>query len=198
MPALVRYKPGHSARTQDSVIEAAARLLRERGFAQTGVADVMREAGLTHGGFYAHFADKGAMLAAALDRAFAASPGNFATLGRMAAEAADPGLIARHYLSDSRVADAGHGCAAAALSSEVPRQPAPVRAAFQAGAEATVDALAGAAGAEAPLPWATLAMLAGALSMMRAIDDPARKVAIRDEVIEALRRLRRPTDPTPP
>jgi TetR/AcrR family transcriptional regulator, transcriptional repressor for nem operon len=195
---LVRYKPGHRARTQDSVIEAAARLLRERGFAQTGVADVMREAGLTHGGFYAHFPDKGAMLAAALDRALAASPGNFATLGRMAAEAGDPGLIAQHYLADRRVADAAQGCAAAALSSEVPRQAAPVRAAFQAGAEATVEALAGASGGTAPLPWATLAMLAGALAMMRAIDDPARQSAIRDEVIEALRRLHRPPDPTPP
>ncbi len=195
---MVRYKQGHAARTQERVVEAAARLLRDRGFAQTGVADVMREAGLTHGGFYAHFPDKGAMLAAAMDRAFAASPGNFEALGRMAAQAGDPGLVARYYLADSRVADAAQGCPAAALASEVPRQPPPVRAAFQAGAEATVDALAGAAGGTAPLPWATLAMLAGALAMMRAIDDPARQAEIRDQVIEALRRLPRPTEAAAP
>ena len=55
--------------THDRIVEVAARALRRRGYAGVGVADVMKEAGLTHGGFYAHFASRDAMLVEALERA---------------------------------------------------------------------------------------------------------------------------------
>src|SRR5438094_4857946 len=55
--------------THDRIVEAAARAIRRSGYQGTGVADIMKDAGLTHGGFYAHFASREAMLAEAADRA---------------------------------------------------------------------------------------------------------------------------------
>ena len=61
--------------THERIVEAAARAIRRSGYDGTGVADIMKDAGLTHGGFYAHFASREAMLAEAADRAGAeASP----------------------------------------------------------------------------------------------------------------------------
>jgi TetR/AcrR family transcriptional repressor of nem operon len=61
-----------SARHQQSherILDAAARAVRRNGVAGVGVAEVMKEAGLTHGGFYAHFASRDALLAEALEHA---------------------------------------------------------------------------------------------------------------------------------
>src|SRR6059036_809524 len=55
--------------THERIVEVAARAIRRTGYGGTGVADIMKEAGLTHGGFYAHFASREAMLAEAADRA---------------------------------------------------------------------------------------------------------------------------------
>src|SRR5437762_13885168 len=55
--------------THERIVEAAARAIRRSGYDGTSVADIMKEAGLTHGGFYAHFASREAMLAEAADRA---------------------------------------------------------------------------------------------------------------------------------
>ena len=59
--------------THERIVEAAARAIRRSGYSGTGVADIMKDAGLTHGGFYAHFASREAMLAEAADRAGAES-----------------------------------------------------------------------------------------------------------------------------
>src|SRR2546428_14028361 len=66
----MRYPPGHKQRTHQRILDTAARLFRKRGYAATGVDAVMTSAGLTAGGFYAHFRSKQAMLAEALDLAF--------------------------------------------------------------------------------------------------------------------------------
>jgi len=55
--------------THERIVDAAARAIRRSGYGGTGVADIMKDAGLTHGGFYAHFASREAMLAEAMDRA---------------------------------------------------------------------------------------------------------------------------------
>src|SRR5437763_7637469 len=68
--------------THDRIVEAAARAIRRSGYDGTGVADIMKDAGLTHGGFYAHFASREAMLAEAADRAGGES---VAMMGRVAA-----------------------------------------------------------------------------------------------------------------
>lgn len=123
--------PGRKALTHERILETAARAIRRAGFQGVGVADIMKEAGLTHGGFYAHFASRDALLVEALEHA-----------GRQSAQRLDKGGMLRQargasafralvegYLSDRHLADTEGGCAVAALVSEAPRQAPEVRAA---------------------------------------------------------------------
>jgi TetR/AcrR family transcriptional regulator, transcriptional repressor for nem operon len=198
-PSMVRYGQDHAAQTRAAIVEAAAELLRSKGYAETSVGTVMKAVGLTNGGFYAHFADKTALLNAATARAFAQSPVNFSALAGMAKASGDAGLIAKHYLADSRVEAVATGCPAAALVSELHRQDASVRATFQAGAEDTVRSLSEAPGLakeEHAFDWATLAMLVGGLSMMRAMPETALRDKIRHQIIHAMRALATSEAPT--
>lgn len=111
----------HKAHTRARIVEAAAAALREHGIANVGVADIMAAAGLTHGGFYAHFPSKEDLLAEAVARAseqslepLAASLGDVARDERLHA-------VIDTYLSPGHVAHAGAGCPVAAVGSEVAR-----------------------------------------------------------------------------
>jgi TetR/AcrR family transcriptional regulator, transcriptional repressor for nem operon len=113
--------------SHERILEVAARAIRRSGYGGTGVADIMKEAGLTHGGFYAHFPSRDALLAEAGDRAGAES---VALAARIAATA--PAGEALHhmmqaYLSDEHIAAIETGCPVAALGSEMPRQAPEVR-----------------------------------------------------------------------
>src|SRR5438309_9990479 len=123
-------KPVPAAKKQtarDRILRAAARAIRKHGYEGVGVADVMKEAGLTHGGFYAHFESRDALLAAAADQAGAESIEHLTR----AIAAAKPGqelmALVDAYLSDGHVAAPEKGCAIAAAGTEVPRQHADVR-----------------------------------------------------------------------
>jgi TetR/AcrR family transcriptional regulator, transcriptional repressor for nem operon len=110
--------------TRERILRAAARAIRKHGYEGVGVAD-----GLTHGGFYAHFDSRDALLAAAADQAGAESIENL-TRGIAAAKPGQELLaLIDTYLSDRHVAapEQGWGCAIAAAGSEVPRQQAEVR-----------------------------------------------------------------------
>src|SRR5256884_2013438 len=117
-----RTAPSRKEVTHERIVAAAARATRRTGYDGTGVAEIMKEVGLTHGGFYAHFASRDAMLAEAADRAGAES---VATLTRVAAAAppqeALPAMIPAH-LSKEHVDGVETGCPVAALGSETPRQ----------------------------------------------------------------------------
>src|SRR2546429_2889589 len=78
--------------TRERILRAAARAIRKHGYEGVGVADVMKDAGLTHGGFYAHFESRDALLAAAVDQAGAESTENLNRAGAAAKPGA--GLIA--------------------------------------------------------------------------------------------------------
>ena len=65
----MRYSATHKASTRRRIVDGASAALRARGVAGVGVADLMRQAGLTHGGFYSHFASKDALVAEAIDAA---------------------------------------------------------------------------------------------------------------------------------
>src|SRR5216117_892954 len=106
-----RYDDHHMPRTtprakdvtHERIVEAAARAIRRSGYDGTSVADIMKEAGLTHGGFYAHFASREAMLAEAADRAGAAG---VAAMERIAAAAPPQQALEamlRAYLSTAHV-----------------------------------------------------------------------------------------------
>jgi TetR/AcrR family transcriptional repressor of nem operon len=113
--------------THARIVETAARAIRRSGYDGTGVADIMKEAGLTHGGFYAHFASRDAMLAEAADQAGAET---LAIAERVFAEVPeDQALQAlmNVYLSNEHMANIETGCSLAALGSEMPRQAKEVR-----------------------------------------------------------------------
>jgi TetR/AcrR family transcriptional regulator, transcriptional repressor for nem operon len=185
---MVRYDKTHHAETHKTIITAASTLLREKGFTETSVGTVMKAVGLTHGGFYAHFEGKTAMLAAATTEAFVQSPKNFKVLADLATDKNDVGLIAKYYLSDSKVKDVAKGCPAAALVSELPRQDRAVQDAFQQGTIETMLELSNAPGLTSE-SWAALSMLVGGLTLMRAIPDTKTNDTIRTQITEALRKL---------
>src|SRR5438034_11450824 len=107
--------------THDRIVEAAARAIRRSGYNGTGVADIMKEAGLTHGAFYAHFPSREAMLAEAAGRACAESAAAVAAV--VASAPPDKALVSmlRSYLSREHVEHADTGCPLAALGSETSR-----------------------------------------------------------------------------
>jgi TetR/AcrR family transcriptional regulator, transcriptional repressor for nem operon len=179
---MVRYKPGHAAETHARIVEQASAMMRERGLAGASVAEVMRAAGLTVGGFYAQFADKEAMLAEAMEHAFGPSRARFGFLAEAARRAERPGLVAEKYLSDERVADVAGGCVAAALAGELHRAAPPVREAFAEGA-VECAAILGEPG------WAQLALLVGALALLRAMPEGGPREALRDAAVEGYARL---------
>ena len=170
--------------THDRIVEAAARAIRRSGYDGTGVADIMKDAGLTHGGFYAHFASREAMLAEAADRAGSES---VALMERVAATV--PPQRALHemlqaYLSKAHVEGVENGCATAALGSEMPRQAPEVRRAATRRIKAMIDLVArqlpdwGRPGAHEHA-LVTVAAMVGALVLARAVDDPRLSDALR-------------------
>src|ERR1043165_9265950 len=106
-----------AARNRERILDTAAQLFRERGFDGIGVADLMKAAGLTHGGFYGHFASKEDLMAQACTRASARSRGLWTKLAERAPD--DPlSEIAGVYLTSKHRDNPGEGCLMAALASE--------------------------------------------------------------------------------
>lgn len=170
--------------SHERIVEVAARAIRRSGYDGTGVADIMKEAGLTHGGFYAHFASRDALLAEAGSKACADS----AALAARVAASAPPGqalqAIMQAYLSPEHLSAIETGCPIAALGSEMPRKTAEVRHAVTSHIKEMVDLIA------RQLPgWgqqqaheqamALLCALIGTTMIARAVDDPALSDALR-------------------
>jgi AcrR family transcriptional regulator len=128
--AAMETAPSRKALTHERILETAARAIRRAGFNGVGVADIMKEAGLTHGGFYAHFASRDALLAEALEHAGRQSATRMAKAGatRQARGASPFQALVESYLSDRHLSGTENGCAVAALASEMPRQSPDVRA----------------------------------------------------------------------
>lgn len=164
--------------THDRILDTAARVLREGGFAGVGVADIMKRAGLTHGGFYAHFPSRDALLAEALERAGQDSQ---ARLQRSlaASDAGDGGrfrTLVESYLADRHLKSAESGCPVAALASELPRQSEAVRAAGAARIASLTAAVQAALAPEHTAETAGIvaAQLVGSLQIARTLGDNAR------------------------
>jgi TetR/AcrR family transcriptional repressor of nem operon len=125
----MEYVPTKKELTHQRIVDAAGRALRRDGFAGVGVADVMKQAGLSHGGFYAHFDSRETMLAEALRQASEDSAADLARRSgtRRKQGASDFRALVDSYLSDTHLRNTESGCPVAALLSEVPRQPQPLR-----------------------------------------------------------------------
>ena len=164
--------------THERIVEVATRAIRRSGYAGTGVADIMKEAGLTHGGFYAHFASRDALLAEAGDRAGAEA----VALAARVAVAAPPGqalqAMLAAYLSPAHIAAIEVGCPVSALGSEMPRQAPEVRRAATIHIKEMIDLFArqlpnwGQPEAHAQA-MATVCAMIGATILARAVDEPA-------------------------
>ena len=177
--------------THERILSAAARAIRRSGYAGTGVADIMKEAGLTHGAFYSHFASREAMLAEAAAVACAESAANAVELaaGTPADKALESMLAA--YLSKAHVEQLEEGCPLAALGSETSRQAPEVRRVVTRHIKAMVDLLArqspdwGQPGAH-ERALVTLSTLVGAVVLARAVDEPGLSDSLREAALRHL------------
>lgn len=162
--------------SHERIVQAAARAIRRSGYDGTGVADIMKEAGLTHGAFYAHFASREAMLAEAADRAGAESNAVAANVIAAAPPKEALRALAQVYLSKEHLADIETGCPLSALGSEMPRQSPEVRLAATRRIKEMVDLVArqfpdwGQPSAH-ERALVSLATLVGTLVLARAVDD---------------------------
>jgi TetR/AcrR family transcriptional repressor of nem operon len=132
----------HKARTREQIVSAAAGLMRRHGPSGIGVAQVMKQAGLTHGGFYAHFASKDELVAEAFEAAVVESGRNL-TEGL---EDLEPAEQLRHYvgryLSRAHRDNPGEGCPLTALGSELSRGGPSARHGFEHGMRKLMDGFA--------------------------------------------------------
>ncbi len=113
--------------THDRIVRTAASAIRKHGFQGISVADLMEEAGLTHGGFYAHFESREAMLAEALDEAANDSLGRLSKVADGVAPEDALDTTVDYYLSDRHVDAVERGCTLAALGTETARQSPEIR-----------------------------------------------------------------------
>ena len=111
--------------THERIVSTAARALRRAGYEGVSVAEIMKDAGLTHGGFYAHFASRDALVEEALERATSDSLG---VLAQVTGDGGGIAALAEQYLSDAHLESPEHGCCMASLGTETRRQPDAVRA----------------------------------------------------------------------
>ena len=161
------------------ILAAAATLFRDRGFDAVTVADIMRDAGLTHGAFYGYYASKQDLIAAALADALQ---------GSAADQAPDLAAYAAFYLSASHAADRAHGCPVAALAAETARLDGDARTAMTLSLRRQIARLAEMSPGDtldqkrraAIAGWAAMV---GALILARVSNDPA----LSDEILENTR-----------
>jgi len=173
---------------REKILEAAARLFRERGFDEVGVAEVMKAAGLTHGGFYGHFKSKDDLIAQATG--CGARP--FVEKWRQIIDTAGPDAmrtLARTYLGDAHLKATGEGCQIAALGPEIARRPPEDRAAVTAGIKRLSELLETVAPGDTAAERRKHALQAyaswvGALVLARISDDPAFAREVREAVAE--------------
>jgi TetR/AcrR family transcriptional repressor of nem operon len=142
MGQLMRYSREHKLETHARIVKKASVRLREKGAHGIGVADLMKEAGLTHGGFYAHFDSREALVI----EAFADTMDRSTERWRKLAEQTPPekrfAAIVDSYLTAVHRDDPGHGCAVPALGAEIARESPKTRKAFAAKLEQMIDMLA--------------------------------------------------------
>jgi len=179
----MRYSSDHKSETRERVLREAASEIRAKGPAGIAVAGIMARAGLTHGGFYAHFASKDELVAEAISAMFVDARGRF---DRGLAETDPRAALSTYvefYLSKRHRDSRERGCPLAALSSDLSRLGDEPRARFGQGLETLTHwigkALAGLGIADPDREASSmLAELVGALSLSRAAADPAQSDAI--------------------
>jgi AcrR family transcriptional regulator len=164
--------------SHERIVSAAARAIRRSGFNGTGVADIMKEAGLTHGAFYAHFPSREAMLAEAANLACTQLLATAVDVVASALPGQALASLLRVYLSREHLVQIELGCPLAALGSETPRQAPEVRRVTTRYIKEMTDLVArqspdwGQPGAH-ERALVAVSTMTGTLLLARAVDEPA-------------------------
>lgn len=168
----MRYSKEHKLETHARIVKKASVRLREKGAHGIGVADLMKDAGLTHGGFYAHFDSREALVVEAFGYAMDRSMERWRHLAGQAAPQDRLAAIVEAYLSPQHRDNPGHGCAVPALGAEIARESPKTRKAFAAKLDQMITMMAEQFTAEAgksarQQAMAAMATMMGTLVMAR-------------------------------
>ncbi|XUM24600.1 TetR/AcrR family transcriptional regulator [Bradyrhizobium oligotrophicum S58] len=179
----MRVSKEQAAKNRERILEAAARLMRERGIASVGVDALAEAAGMTHGSLYSQFGSKERLVEEAVGYAIGAK-------GREVPEDFAVGDYISEYLSKAHRDEPGSGCPLAALCSEIPRQGAAVRDRFTAGVRGIIALLSRRMDSglkprqREDKALATIASLVGAVVLARAVNDPK----LSDDILRATKK----------
>jgi TetR/AcrR family transcriptional repressor of nem operon len=175
----------------ERILSSAGRLFRLKGFGGAGVDSVMEGAGLTHGGFYAHFVSKESLLAKMITQAVSQQTHNLLLRGLERLEGTNwLQAFVKRYLSKAHRDNVPDGCAIPTLISELPRSGSSTRKAFETALVQIVDELKT---KTPPLEnldsedrlWATLALCIGGVALARSVEDRA----LSDRILDACQQL---------
>ena len=186
----MRYPPNHKHTTRRRIVEAASLAFRERGVSETGVDEVMRRAGLTHGGFYSHFRDKSELVAEACASAFDAAVPNLDRIASLPTRAVRARLLIDSYLSSRHRENHGSGCVVVAVGADASRLHGAARTGYSRGMTQHIDRLCEAlrlsrdARRNRERVTHLMSSIVGALLFARTIEDPARS----EDVLLSMRR----------
>lgn len=188
----MRVSRAQAEENRDKVITVASRLFREHGFDGIGLKDLMKGAGLTQGGFYKQFASKDDLAALASQRALESATTRWSTA---AANNSDPlEAVMAFYLSKDHRGEKAEGCPLVALGSDAARQSADVRRPFEEGIRAHFDILDGLMDRETGTKpsnnaMVILALMVGAVTLSRIIDDEDLSGGVLDAAATEVRRI---------
>jgi TetR/AcrR family transcriptional repressor of nem operon len=138
----MRYSREHKQETHSRIVRKASVRLREKGAHGVGVADLMKEAGLTHGGFYAHFDSREALVIEAFVYAMDRSMERWKKTLEQIPPDKRLAMIVDTYLTPLHRDDPGHGCAVPTLGAEIARESPKTRKAFSAKLGQMIDMMA--------------------------------------------------------
>jgi TetR/AcrR family transcriptional repressor of nem operon len=138
----MRYSKEHKQETHARIVKKASVRLREKGAHGIGVADLMKEAGLTHGGFYAHFDSREALVIEAFAYAMDRSTERWRKIAEETPADKRLATIVETYLTPVHRDDPGHGCAVPTLGAEIARESPKTRKAFASKLEQMIDMMA--------------------------------------------------------
>jgi TetR/AcrR family transcriptional repressor of nem operon len=138
----MRYSREHKLETHARIVKKASVRLREKGAHGIGVADLMKDAGLTHGGFYAHFDSREALVIEAFTHAMDRSTERWRKLAEQTPPEKRLAMIVNTYLTPLHRDYLGRGCAVPALGAEIARESPKTRRVFAGRLEQMIEMLA--------------------------------------------------------
>jgi TetR/AcrR family transcriptional repressor of nem operon len=182
----MRYVKGHGLQTRNRIVENASRALRQSGADGMSVADLMKLAGLTHGGFYSHFESREALVIDAFTLAMDRTVAQWMSLTRAMPIEERLEVFVDAYLSPKHRDDRAHGCVLPALGTDIARSSKQARRIFARKLDEMIDVVAGLVPGKPPkqarrIAIATLATMMGSIALARAVGDDK----LSDEVLGA-------------